>query len=172
MASLTSSSLTPFLLTHSLVYLLQGLLLGLFIHSGLFPYPRIALAAHIGFMGTGTLFLALSLASHPAIWPFRKYPGTTLNWVIKVGVWVNYLVPYSEIMNAFWGSKTTLPIAAAGSRGAKYEWQNTLVDLAHIIPALFLILIVGGLLGLAMLGGEKEVVKEDGDRAARKAKVE
>jgi hypothetical protein len=151
------SSLSSTLITHGLVYILHGLLVGLVVHSGLFPYPRIALASHIGFTGNGTLFLALGICLHPSIWPFER-PGSNLTALIRSTVWLAWAVPYSELINAFWGSTTMMKIAAGASTGASHAWKDVVVDVCHMVPSVLLIGTMMGLVGLALKGKRREEV--------------
>ncbi len=131
---------------------LFGLVLGLFIPA--FPYPRIALTAHIGLTGNGALLVAMGCALAPSVWPFA-FPGRLRRQIIRIGCLSAWIVPPAQIINAFWGSKTMLPMAAAGSPGAP-AWQNTIIDLAHMIPGFMLIASFGCLVSLIADGTRQD----------------
>jgi hydroxylaminobenzene mutase len=114
--------------------ILAGLVWGLVVpHT---PYPRLALAAHIGFEGSGVLFIVVAIL-------LLKLPhcvGRKSVWVILLSVWLTWVMLLSEVANAWWGTTQILPIAAhqAGAPGGA-PWQELVVKLAHIVAGLALI---------------------------------
>ncbi|HEX4055351.1 MAG TPA: hypothetical protein VHX86_13890 [Tepidisphaeraceae bacterium] len=114
--------------------ILVGLVWGLAVpHT---PYPRLALAAHIGFEGSGVLFIVVAVI-------LLKLPhgvGRKSVWIMLLSVWLTWIMLLSEIANAWWGTTQILPIAAhqAGATGGA-PWQELVVKLAHIVAGLSLI---------------------------------
>jgi hydroxylaminobenzene mutase len=123
------------ILIHGLSFILVGLLWGLIApHT---PYPRLALGAHIQFEGSGVLFIVVAIL-------LLKIPnrvGTKSIWMILLSVWLTWLMAFSEVANAWWGTIQMLPIAAhqAGATGGA-PWQELIVKLTHITAGLALIL--------------------------------
>ncbi len=52
-----------------------------------------------------------------------------------------------------------LPIAAAASPGARFGWQDKVIDAGHMIPAVLLIGSIGGSVVLAWKGKKEDVVE-------------
>lgn len=122
------------ILIHGMMFILVGLLWGLVVpHT---PYPRLALDAHIGFEGSGLLYMVLAVL-------LLKLPhrvGSKSIGVMLLSVWLTWVMLLSEIANAWWGTIQMLPIAAhqAGATGGT-PWQELIVKLAHIVAGLVLI---------------------------------
>ncbi|OZJ01396.1 hypothetical protein BZG36_05642 [Bifiguratus adelaidae] len=120
--------------------------LGLFwgIVVPLTPYPRIGLAAHIQFMGSGAMVLLAGILLHqPSIIELGSVQSRIVYWGFAT-VW---FVIASECANAFWGANQMMAMAAAsaGAKGAA-PWQEQVVNAAHIFPSIGLILAFGVLL--------------------------
>jgi hydroxylaminobenzene mutase len=122
------------ILINGMVLILAGLLWGLAVpHT---PYPRLALSAHIGFEGSGLLYIVLAIL-------LLKLPhrvGRKSIWVMLLSVWLTWVMMMSEIANAWWGTIQILPIAAqqAGATGGT-PGQELIVKLAHIVGGLVMI---------------------------------
>jgi len=115
------------------------MLVGLFVGAAipLVPYPRLMLSAHnAGFTVSGTLSMIAALLLAASLCDLSR---RSANVVIAghVGLWV---LSAAEVAAAFWGTKEAIPLAAAeaGAPGGA-QWQETVVTLSHVIPALFLI---------------------------------
>lgn len=111
-----------------------GLLCGLIIPAA--AYPRLMLTAHIQFLVNGMVSLFAGLLLKTSLATVGRWGGT-LVVAAHVATWA---VCLSEVGAAFSGANKTLPIAAgqAGASGAA-EWQETLVLVCHMIPAVLLI---------------------------------
>jgi (hydroxyamino)benzene mutase len=122
------------ILIHGMTFILVGLLWGLVVpHT---PYPRLALDAHIGFEGSGLLYIVLAVL-------LLKLPhriGCKSIGVMLLSAWLTWIMLLSEVANAWWGTIQMLPIAAhqAGATGGT-PWQELTVKLAHIVAGLVLI---------------------------------
>jgi (hydroxyamino)benzene mutase len=123
------------ILIHGMFFILLGLLWGLVVpHT---PYPRLALSAHIGFMGSGILIIVVAIL----LLTLPHCVGRKSIWVILLAVWLTWLMLASEVANAWWGTIQILPIAAnqAGATGGT-PLQELVVKLAHIVAGLVLII--------------------------------
>ena len=122
------------ILVHGMSMVFAGLLWGLVVpHT---PFPRLALAAHIGFEGSGVLFIVVAIL-------LLKIPhrvGAVSIWVMLLAVCLTWIMLGSEVANSWWGTTQILPIAAhqAGAAGGT-AGQELIVKLAHIIAGLGLI---------------------------------
>jgi len=114
------------------------MLVGLFVGAAipLVPYPRLMLSAHnAGFTVSGTLsmvaafLLSSSLCSLPRRAARLVISGHVALWALSL----------SEVAAAFWGTNKATPLAAAeaGARGGA-QWQETIVIICHVFPALVL----------------------------------
>jgi len=123
-----------FLAANGALLMLTGLLVGVTVFAA--PYPRLMLTAHIQFLVNGmvSVFAALLLKTSLSIVGRRS--GRLIVW----GHVLAWAVCVSEVGAAVWGANRALPIAAAqaGASGAA-PWQETLILVCHVIPALFLI---------------------------------
>jgi hydroxylaminobenzene mutase len=122
------------ILIHGMFFILVGLLWGLVVpHT---PYPRLALDAHIGFEGSGLLYIVLAIL----LLTLPHGVGRKSIWVMLASVWLTWVMLLSEVANAWWGTIQILPIAAhqAGATGGT-PGQELVVKLAHIIAGLVLI---------------------------------
>jgi (hydroxyamino)benzene mutase len=132
------------ILIHGLSFIFVGLVWGLVVpHT---PYPRLALGAHIQFEGSGVLFMVVAVL-------LLKLPhqvGTKSIWVMA----------FSEVANAWWGTIQMLPIAGheAGALGGT-AWQEGIVKIAHIAAGLALIVAWG----LLLVGFVRRVPVPSGD---------
>lgn len=107
------------------------------------PFPRLALTAHIQLTANGIMFLVAVLVILRL--PIVK-SGVSAK-IIVAGPWLTWPVMLTEMVNAWWGARKMLPIAAgqAGAVGAQ-PWQETSVTVAHLIGALVLIVYWGVIL--------------------------
>jgi (hydroxyamino)benzene mutase len=131
------------LLIHGLALIFVGLVWGLAVPKT--PYPRLALGAHVQFEESGILILVVALL-------LMKVPnrvGRKSVAVILLSAWLLWVMVFSEVGNAWWGTTQMLPIAAreAGAVGGT-PWQEMVVKLSHIAAGLGLIVAWG----LLMIG--------------------
>jgi hydroxylaminobenzene mutase len=123
------------ILVQSLAMILLGLVWGLVVpHT---PFPRLALGAHIQFVTNGMLFalLALVLLSVP------NNVGSRSASIMLLAVCLTWVMAFTEVANAWWGTNQVLPLAAqqAGAMGGTML-QETIVKLSHIGAGLVLII--------------------------------
>jgi hydroxylaminobenzene mutase len=123
------------------VYMLVGLVWGAVIPAS--PFPRLALGAHIQLTAHGIMFLVAGLV----ILRLPIATGGVSAKMLVAGPWLTWPVMLTEMANAWWGARNTLPIAAeqAGAAGAAV-WQETIVTVAHLIGALVLLVYWGVIL--------------------------
>ena len=123
------------------VYMLVGLVWGMVIPAS--PFPRLALGAHIQLTAHGVMFLVAGLV----ILRLSIVTGSVSAKILVAGPWLTWPVMLTEMANAWWGARNTLPIAAeqAGAAGAVL-WQETIVTFAHMVGALVLVLYWGVIL--------------------------
>jgi len=114
------------------------LLVGLFVGAAipLVPYPRLMISAHTaGFTVSGTLSIiaAFLLSSSLCTIPRRASAVVILG---HVALWP---LSFSEVAGAFWGTNQATPLAAAeaGAPGGA-QWQEMIVVLCHVVPAIML----------------------------------
>ena len=114
--------------------MLAGLLSGALIPVA--PYPRLMLSAHnAGFTVSGTLSIVAALLVSSALSTISsRAAGVVI--AAHVALWALSL---SEVAAAFWGTSQAIPLAAgeAGAPGGA-PWQETIVIVCHIVPALLL----------------------------------
>jgi hydroxylaminobenzene mutase len=131
------------ILIQGMLFILVGLLWGLAVpHT---PFPRLAMGAHIQFEQSGLLFMLVGIV-------LLKLPhrvGSKSLVVLLITVGLTWLMAFSEVANAWWGTIQMLPISAreAGATGGT-PWQEAVVKLTHISAGLalivsFVLLIVG-----------------------------
>jgi (hydroxyamino)benzene mutase len=115
--------------------ILAGLLSGLTVAAA--PYPRLMLTAHIQFLVNGMVSVFAGLMLKTTLSIVGRRGATLIVWA-HVSAWA---LCFSEVAAAFWGANQTLKIAAvqAGAPGAA-SWQESLVTVCHVIPALLLII--------------------------------
>src|SRR5262245_42188620 len=79
--------------------------------------------------------------------------GRVAGGILAAGPWLTWPVMLSEMANAWWGTKNTLPIAAqqAGAAGGA-AWQEGIVTAAHAVGAIVLIVCWGTILGGILRG--------------------
>jgi (hydroxyamino)benzene mutase len=123
------------------VYMLVGLIWGMVVPAT--PFPRLALTAHIQLTANGIMFLVAGLIILRL--PIAK-SGVPAK-ILVAGPWLTWPVMLTEMVNAWWGARNMLPIAAgqAGAVGAQ-PWQETSLTVAHLIGALVLIVYWGVIL--------------------------
>jgi hypothetical protein len=119
---------------NGVLLMFTGLLVGAAIP--LAPYPRLMLSAHnAGFTVSGMLSIVAALLLSSSL---CSIPGWATTWVIwaHVALWP---LSFSEVAGAFWGTKRPIPLAAAeaGAPGGT-PWQEMVVIVCHIVPALLL----------------------------------
>lgn len=133
------------ILMHGLALVMVGLLLGMVVPAT--PHPRLALGAHIQFITNGMLILAM--ATLLLTLPHRV--GAKSLRIMEASACFTWLMAISEVANAWWGTKQTLPIAAsqAGVSGGE-RWQELVVTLAHLGAGVGLI-VAWGLLVVGFL---------------------
>jgi (hydroxyamino)benzene mutase len=122
------------ILVHGMVFILVGLLWGLVVpHT---PYPRLALGAHIQFEQSGILFMILGIL----LLTLPHGVGKKSVCVMLLAVWLTWIMAFSEVANAWWGTIQMLPIAGheAGATGGT-AWQELVVKLTHILAGVGLI---------------------------------
>jgi hydroxylaminobenzene mutase len=135
------------LLIHGMVLVLAGLVFGFVVPAT--PHPRLALGAHIQFITNGMLFIVLATT----LLALPHKVGVRSVRIMVASVWLTWGMAMSEVANAWWGTKGTLPIAAgqAGASGGS-AWQELVVALAHFAAGAGLIvawvlLVIGFLRG-------------------------
>lgn len=121
------------------------------------PYPRLMLSAHnAGFTVSGTLSIVAALLLGSALATIPPRAATVVVWG-HVALWALSL---SEVAAAFWGTNQALPLAAAeaGAPGGA-QWQETIVTVCHVLPALVLLaawaILVWGVWQVAKAGETK-----------------
>lgn len=122
------------ILVNALAMVLFGLVWGLVVpHT---PFPRLALGAHIQFMVNGMLFITMALV----LLTTANNVGSRSASIMLLAVILTWVMGFSEVANAFWGTHEVLPIAAqqAGATGAA-PWQEAVVTLAHVAAGFALI---------------------------------
>ena len=115
------------ILMHGMALVLVGLVWGLAVpHT---PYPRLALGAHIQFVSNGLLYVILATVLLSV--PHAVGPRSIL--VMLLSAWLTWTMALSELANAWWGTRQTLPIAAgqAAAQGGR-PWQEQIVLVTHI----------------------------------------
>ncbi|HVU85719.1 MAG TPA: hypothetical protein VHD36_00235, partial [Pirellulales bacterium] len=122
------------ILFHGLGMVLAGLVWGFVVPAT--PFPRLALTAHIEFTSNGVLFIVLAVL----LVALLHNVGPRSAALMLLAAWLTWVMLASEVANAWWGTKSTLPIAAAqaGAAGA-VAWQETAVTLAHIAAGVGLV---------------------------------
>jgi hypothetical protein len=131
-----------------MLLVMVGLVLGFAVPAT--PYPRLALGAHIQFVLNGMLFIAL--ATVLLVIPHQVGPRSIR--VMAVSAWLTWGMAVSEMANAWWGTKETLPIAAsqAGASGGA-SWQELIVTVAHLAAGAAMV-VAWGLLVFGVLRGK------------------
>ncbi|KIW52544.1 hypothetical protein PV05_08174 [Exophiala xenobiotica] len=138
-----SDTLSLSLLKNGASMIGTGLLYGFLIPIA--PFPRLALTAHTQFVMEGMFVLCagLVLQSKPA-----GLPKDVDTLAQSLGKWQTRLVYWGatacwipltfEALNAWWGTRQTLSIAAEAAHILTdgRDWQETVMFLAHIPPAL------------------------------------
>jgi (hydroxyamino)benzene mutase len=123
-----------YLAANAALLILTGFICGLVIPAA--PYPRLMLTAHIQFVVNGMISLLAGLMLRTSLSIAGKRAAAAIVWA-HFSAW---FLCFSEVGAAIWGARKTLPIAAAeaGASGAA-RWQETLVLVCHVIPALLFI---------------------------------
>jgi len=101
------------------------------------PYPRLMLSAHnAGFTVSGTLSILAALLLNSALSSIPLRAASVVIWA-HVALWI---LSFSEVAAAFWGTNQALPLAGAeaGAPGGA-PWQEGLVIVCHVFPAILLI---------------------------------
>lgn len=112
------------------------------------PYPRLMLSAHnAGFTVSGMLSMVAAFLLATSLCHLPRRAALVVIWA-HVSLWI---LSFSEVAAAFWGTDKALPLAAAeaGAHGGA-PWQETTVIVCHAGPAILLmaawILLVWGVL--------------------------
>jgi len=110
------------ILIHGMLLVLVGLLFGLVVPAT--PHPNLML-----FIVLATVLLTL---------PHRV--GAKSIWVMVASAWLTWAMAFSQVANAWWRTKRTLPIAAsqAGVSGGE-PLQELIVTLTHLLAGVGLI---------------------------------
>jgi hydroxylaminobenzene mutase len=130
-------------------YMVVGLVWGMAIAAT--PFPRLALGAHIQLTAHGVMFLVGGLViSHR-----RLGTGAWSRRVLLAGPWLTWPTLITEMLNAWWGTRNMLPIAAAqaGAPGAA-PWQEGILGATHILGAVALLFYWGTILA-GLFSGRK-----------------
>jgi hydroxylaminobenzene mutase len=138
------------ILIHGVLLVMVGLAFGFVVPAT--PYPRLALGAHIQFVLNGMLFIALATI----LLTLSHQVGPKSIRVMVASAWLTWGMAISELANAWWGTKGTLPIAAsqAGASGGA-PWQETVVTLAHLAAGAALV-VAWGLLVVGIVRGKQQ----------------
>lgn len=122
------------ILVHGLALVLFGLVWGLVVPQT--PFPRLALGAHIQFMTNGMLFMVMALV----LLGVPNNVGSRSASIMLLAVYLTWLMGFSEVANAWWGTNQILPLAAqqAGATGGTM-WQEFALKFTHIGAGLALI---------------------------------
>lgn len=122
------------ILISGMAMIMVGLLWGTVFNNT--PYPRLALTAHIQLMLHGMLFILLAVL----LLKLDHGVGPKSVRVMILSVWLAWVMAFSEIANAWWGTSQMLVIAGtqAGAPGA-LPWQEAFVKLVHIAASIPLI---------------------------------
>jgi uncharacterized membrane protein len=114
------------------------------------PYPRLMLAAHsAGFTDSGLISMVAAVLLSSSLCSLPPRAASVVIWA-HVALWPLSL---SEVAAAFWGTTKFLQIAGAqaGATGGA-PWQETIVGICHVLPALALMvawaLLVWGVRGV------------------------
>lgn len=122
------------ILLNGLMLVLVGLVWGLFVQAT--PFPRLALGAHVQFVMNGILFILLA----GLLLTLPHNVGRRSIMVMLVSAWLTWAMALSEVANAWWGTRQTLPIAAGqASASGGAPAQELIVKVAHMGAGLALI---------------------------------
>jgi hydroxylaminobenzene mutase len=129
-----NSKPSSYLTGNGALLMLVGLLCGLTISAA--PYPRLMLTAHVQFLVNGMVSVLAGLMLKTSLSTVGRRSGLVIVW----GHVLAWAVCLSEVAGAIWGTTKTLPIAAAqaGALGAA-PWQESVVLVCHMVPALVLV---------------------------------
>jgi hypothetical protein len=132
---MTEQSGSRHILFNGLALVLAGLVWGIFVPST--PFPRLALGAHVQFVENGMLLIVLAAL----LLTLPHNVGHKSIVVMVTTAWLTWAMALSEVANAWWGTRQTLPIAAgqAGASGGA-GWQETIITVTHMGAGLMLIL--------------------------------
>lgn len=137
------ANLPLFLLQSGSALIAVGIIYGAIVP--LTPFPRLGLTAHIQFISEGMFVVCAGLVLHcaPPGLPKRfKTLAESLSPLqanlIFGGCAILWFPLISEALNAWWGTRQTLPLAAEAAHVLvdAPQWQETLMFLAHIPSAL------------------------------------
>lgn len=114
------------------------MLAGLFAGAAipLVPYPRLMLSAHnAGFTVSGSVSIMAAFLLSSSMCSIPKRAAKVVIWG-HLPLWV---LSFSEVAAAFWGTNKALPLAAAeaGAHGGA-QWQELTVLICHVVPAIML----------------------------------
>ena len=114
------------------------MLAGMFVGAAipLVPYPRLMLSAHnAGFTVSGSVSMLAAFLMSSSLCSISQRAAT----IVIAGHVALWPLSISEVAAAFWGTDKALPLAAAeaGAHGGT-PWQEAIVSICHIVPALML----------------------------------
>ena len=145
---MTRTSPAVSLALNGALLMLAGLFAGAAI--SIVPYPRLMLSAHnAGFTVSGLLSMVAAFLLSSSLCSIPPRAASVVIWA-HVALWPLSL---SEVAAAFWGTTKALPLAAAeaGATGGA-PWQEAIVIICHVLPALALmvawVLLVWGTWGV------------------------
>lgn len=125
---------TIWLAVNGALLMLVGMLVGAAIP--LVPYPRLMLSAHnAGFTVSGTVSILAAFLLNSSLSTIPR-PAATVVILGHVSLWA---LSFSEVAGAFWGTNQATPLAAAeaGAQGGG-QWQELIVLICHVVPAIML----------------------------------
>ncbi|KZT61738.1 hypothetical protein CALCODRAFT_479761 [Calocera cornea HHB12733] len=142
-------------LRHGSSLMLFGLCWGFTVPN--WPYPRMALTAHIGATGNSMslMLIGVILCFEDVV----KLKGAWKRIILQISPWWLWASVLSECANAAWGAKGILPIAAqlSGSTGAT-AWQEAIVTGAHAVGGLIYVACWGAVVHTLFTGVPAETV--------------
>ena len=114
------------------------MLVGMFVGAAipLVPYPRLMLSAHnAGFTVSGTVSIIAAFLLTSSLCSIPRRAST----VVILGHVALWILSFSEVAGAFWGTSKATPLAAAeaGAQGGA-QWQELIVLICHVVPAIML----------------------------------
>ena len=121
------------LVWHGVLTFLIGLIVGAIVQQ--FTNPRMALAAHVGAITSGTFLIAIGL-----VWRAIPPVGPALA-MFGLGLYGSYGATAGLVLAAIFGTSSMTPIAGAGHAGA--GWQEALVNATFATSSLAMLAFTG-----------------------------